>query len=417
MQPAQRVETRQSPNSRRRAFSTRKRRAGWAVLAMLSIVLLVGGIYGWQVISALVHLEQAAVVPLPPSTVSTTQSGQPVVSLPSTAALMGDSEPDFGADYTDQASAEASPVAESTPAGDAPANEHLSRLEVAQTLVEASMDNGDPGKSSIWEGRDSLLIMVLGVDRRPDGGDQNADVIIIARLDLIDKTLTGVSIPRDLLVEIPGEGEGKINGAYNAGVLNNPDDPAAGVAKVRDTLESLFGLRIDGYVLVDFSGFESIVDALGGIDVVVPYEIVDTKYPTEDYGEQTITFAAGPQHMDGDQALKYVRTRHADSDDARRQRQIDVIGAILKQGRSLSSITRADDLIVSAAETIQTSFTLEEQLTLARLAMQMSPDNVAITTLAEPLLQADWTDDGAWVYTADPQELFDFVQAHLYPQS
>ena len=242
-------------------------------------------------------------------------------------------------------------------------------------------------------------------------------MIIVARLDLNAKTLTGVSIPRDLLVEIPGEGEGKINGAYNDGALANPDDPVAGVAKVRDTLESLFGRRIDGYVLIDFAGFENIVDALGGIDVTVPYEIVDTKYPTEDYGEETITFTAGPQHMDGDQALKYVRTRHADSDDARRQRQIDVISAILKQGRSLSSIARADDLIISASEAIQTSFSLEEQLTLARLAMQMSPDNVSIVTLSEPLLQSGWTEDGVWVYTADPGALYEFVQDALSPPS
>ena len=279
----------------------------------------------------------------------------------------------------------------------------------------AGMTNGDPGLSSVWEGRDSLLIMVLGVDRRADGGDQNADVIILARLDLVNKTLSGVSFPRDLLVDIPGVGEGKINGAYNAGVLENPDDPAAGVARVRDTLEGLLGLRIDGYVMIDFSGFESVVDALGGVDVVVPYEIVDTKYPTENYGEQTITFEAGPQHMNGDQALKYVRTRHADSDDARRQRQIDVIKAILGQGKSLSSIAHVDELIVSAADALQTSFELEEQLTLVRLAMQMSPESVSIVTMEEPLLESGWTEDGAWVYTADPEEVVAFVQSALFP--
>ncbi len=398
---------------RRRAFATRKRRAGWVVGTILTIALLIGAAYGWQVISALVHLEQAAVVPLPPSTVTETTTGQPVVSLPSTAALLADSQTDFNGSVASPLPTVALPPT-TVPATGTAESESLSRLEVAQALVEASITNGDPGTSSIWEGRDSLLIMVLGVDRRPDGGDQNADVIIVARLDLIDKTLTGVSIPRDLLVEIPGVGQGKINGAYNSGVQDAPDDPVAGVAMVRDTLESLFGLRIDGYVLVDFAGFENIVDALGGINIDVPYEIVDTKYPTEDYGEETITFAAGPQHMDGDAALKYVRTRHADSDDARRQRQIDVISAILTEGRSLSSIARADELIVTASEAIQTSFSLEEQLTLARLAMQMSPASVSIVTLAEPLLASGWTEDGAWVYTADPDELYAFVHDALF---
>ncbi|MGD9711806.1 MAG: LCP family protein [Thermomicrobiales bacterium] len=390
----------------------------------LLIVLIAGGAYGWQVISAVMHLEQASVVPLPPSTIQTVPVDEREGAVQSSAGLVGDSQTDFGVPEiaaADEASdfdlAEVTgsrpPDAEESSAHE----EDLSRLEVARALVEASMASGDPGLSTIWEDRDSLLIMVVGVDRREDGGDQNADVIILARLDLVNKTLTGVSFPRDLLVEIPGAGPAKINGSYNAGVLENPDDPAAGVAKVRDTLETMLGLRIDGYVLIDFSGFESIVDALGGIDVVVPYEITDTEYPTEDYGVQTVHFDAGPLHMDGDQALKYVRTRHADSDDARRQRQIDVIVAILKQGRSLSSIARADDLIVSASDALQTSFGLEEQLTLARLAMHMSPDQVSIVTMAEPLLESGWSEDGAWVYTADPAEVVSFVRESLFPDS
>jgi LCP family protein required for cell wall assembly len=275
------------------------------------------------------------------------------------------------------------------------------------------MADGDPGLSEVWEGRESLNILVLGVDRRPDGGDQNADVIVIAQLDLVSHTLTGVSIPRDLLVTIPGAGDGKINESYNQGVLNSPDDPVAGVARVRDTVESTFGVRIDGYVLVDFSGFEEIVDALGGIEVEVPYAIVDNEYPTEDYGTEEIRFEPGLQHMNGELALKYVRTRNADSDDARRERQIDVIVSILQQGKSFSSIANADELIVTAGDAIQTSFSLEEQLTLARLARMMTPEQVSIVTLGEPLLISGWTDAGQWVYTADPDELRRFVQQAL----
>jgi len=182
---------------------------------------------------------------------------------------------------------------------------------------------------------------------------------------------------------------------------------------VRDTVEATFGVRIDGYVLVDFSGFEKIVDALGGIEVEVPYEIVDNDYPTEDYGTEVIRFDQGFEHMDGDRSLKYVRTRHADSDDARRERQIDVIVSILERGKSFSSITNADELIVTAGEAIQTSFTLEEQLTLARLARMMSADQVSIVTLEEPLLAAGWTTDGRWVYTADRLELRQFVRQAL----
>lgn len=284
-----------------------------------------------------------------------------------------------------------------------------SELDVARQLVDAGIGGGDPGDSDIWEGKTSLTILVLGVDRRADGGDQNADVIIIARLDLVNHRLAGVSLPRDLLVDIPGVGEDKINGSYNHGVLASPDDPVAGVAKVRDTVEALFGIPIDGYVLVDFSGFSDVVDAMGGIVVDVPYELTDNEYPTEDYGIQTIHFEAGVQEMDGEQALIYVRTRHADSDDARRVRQLDVIRAIFSKGKSIESIANADEIILSAGKAIQTSFDLEEQLTLARIAYQMSDRDIQLVTLGEPILESGWSDDGLWIYTGDPEAIKAFV--------
>ena len=276
-------------------------------------------------------------------------------------------------------------------------------------MVDAGIGGGDPGRSEIWGGKTELNILVLGVDKRADGGDQNADVIIITRLDLVNHRLAGVSLPRDLEVEIPEVGPGKINGAYNDGVVASPDDPVAGVAKLRDTIESLFGLRIDGYVLVDFSGFSDVVEAMGGITVDVPYEIVDNEYPTEDYGIEMIHFDAGIQDMDGEEALIYVRTRHADSDDARRQRQLDVIRAIFRQGKSIESITNADQIILSAGGAIQTSFDLEQQLTLARIAFEMDDGDIRLTTLGEPLLQSSWSEEGLWIYTGDPAAIEAFV--------
>jgi LCP family protein required for cell wall assembly len=409
-----------------RLFSTRKRRAGFVLASLLVVVLTVAGVQGWRVVTAIMKVEQAAVVPLPASPRFDPEGSSENGHAPSTAGLLADSgrsssqlNPSVDSNTSHEQPGDSDDGQDANRAGNAgnpPEDEQYespSRLEVAQSLVEASMANGDPGLSDVWEDRESLNILVLGVDRRPEGGDQNADVIVIAQLDLVSHTLTGVSIPRDLLVNIPGAGEGKINESYNQGVLDSPEDPVAGVARVRDTVESTFGVRIDGYVLVDFSGFEEIVDALGGIEVEVPYVIVDNEYPTEDYGTEEIRFEPGVQHMNGEQALKYVRTRNADSDDARRERQIDVIVSILQQGKSFSSIANADELIVTAGDAIQTSFTLEEQLTLARLARMMTPEQVSIVTLEEPLLTSGWTDAGQWVYTADPDQLRQFVQQSL----
>jgi LCP family protein required for cell wall assembly len=282
-------------------------------------------------------------------------------------------------------------------------------------VLGTGIDTGDPGRSSVWNGKTSVNILVVGIDRRPDGGDQNADVIIIAHLDLISKRVAAVSVPRDLLVTVPGIGQDKINSAYNYGVKDDPKNEVAGVAKVRDTVEDVFGVPIDGYVLVDFSGFSDVVDAMGGITVDVPYEIVDNEYPTEDYGVTSIHFDPGVQDMDGVQALIYVRTRHADCDDARRQRQLDVIRAIFAKGKSINSIANADEIILSAGGAMQTSFDLEEQLTLARIAYEMSDSDIKLTTLGEPLLQAAWSEDGRWIYTGDPDQIKTFVLDAIDP--
>lgn len=398
-----------TPSSRFGFLSNRRRKVAAGLIVLLAIVTLIMAIQSWRVLSAIVDVEHSSVVPLPPSDFALS------TATVASNEIAPTTEPDVAGAASTQIDTGITPTAIPPTATTEPAAtptdepEPPSQLDVARQLVDAGINGGDPGSSDIWDGKTELNILVLGVDKRADGGDQNADVIIIAHLDLVNHKLSGVSLPRDLEVEIPGIGPDKINGAYNYGVLASPDDPVAGVAKVRDTIESLFGIPIDGYVLVDFSGFSDVVDAMGGITVDVPYEIVDNEYPTEDYGIQTIHFDPGVQKMDGEQALIYVRTRHADSDDARRQRQLDVIRAIFEQGKSIESITNADEVILSAGGAMQTSFDLEEQLTLARIAYQMSDSDIHLTTLGEPLLQAGWSDDGRWIYTGDPEEIKAFV--------
>lgn len=395
------------PPSRFGILHNRRRKAAAAALVLLSLLTLVLAIQSWRVLSAIVDAEQAAVVPLPPSNVALATPSTAAPTETTVPAVVSTNSP--GDPTPTEASSTATALPSPTETSEPEKPDTPSKLEVAQQLVDAGMNGGDPGSSDIWEGKSGLNILVLGVDKRADGGDQNADVIIIAHLDLVNHRLSGVSLPRDLLVEIPGVGEDKINGSYNYGVLASPDDPVAGVAKVRDTVESVFGIPIDGYVLIDFDGFSDVVDAMGGITVDVPYEILDNEYPTEDYGVTTIHFDPGVQDMTGEQALIYVRTRHADSDDARRERQLDVIRSIFEQGKSVESIANADEIILSAGGAIQTSFDLEEQLTLARIAFEMQDGDVQLTTLGEPVLVAGWSDDGRWIYTGDPEEIKAFV--------
>jgi LCP family protein required for cell wall assembly len=430
--PAQRANQPPAANRPPQPHKTLGRRRVVLGLSLVALVLLGAIAYqGWKVVEAVVQAERSAVIPWPTRAASVAQvttstpTAAPTKSTTQTpaggvigGAVQTATIPAFAPTSTQSVPTptpkEVAAVATLTPTPAlAQGSDDTSHLSVVRDILGAGTQGGDPGQSDVWGGRTSLNILVAGVDRRPEGGDQNADVLIIAHVDLINKRVAAVSIPRDLLVEIPGIGPDKINGSYNYGVKATPDDPVAGVAKVRDTIESVFGIPLDGYVLIDFNGFKDVVDSVGGVDVDVPYEIIDDQYPTEDYGTEVVKFEQGMQHMDGEQALKYVRTRHADSDDARRTRQYQVLLSLFDKGKSFSSVTRADELIVALGKSVQTSFPLEQQLLLARVGMQTDRANIRLSVLGPPLLQPGYAADGKWVYTGDMTAIVTFIQDSL----
>ena len=172
-----------------------------------------------------------------------------------------------------------------------------------------------------------LTLLLLGVDRRSDeSGPARSDSMILAGFRPDAGRAALLSIPRDLWVTIPGVGDQRINAAMVFG--NDPANPAAAPQLAVDTVEQAFRRPVDRYVVLDFQTFVRLVDALGGIEIDVPEAIVDTEYPTPDYGVTTIRFDPGPQVLNGEQALVYARTRHDDSDFGRSERQQQVIRAI-----------------------------------------------------------------------------------------
>lgn len=288
-----------------------------------------------------------------------------------------------------------------------------SQFDVAKGVFSAGtgIHAGDPAE--IWPDQEAITILVLGVDTRPDGNEMNADVIILARLNMKDHTLYSVSIPRDLYVDIPGHGKDKINAAYHYGVEEDPDSRVGGVSKMRDTIEQNFDVKIDDYVLIDFEGFKNVVDAVGGVDINVPTTIEDVDYPTEDYGTKTVTFRQGMMHMDGETALAYARTRHSDSDDQRRERQMLVLRALFDKGNDLGTITKVAPLIRALGDAAQTSFTWEQQLALANVALNMSDANIHMLNLGEPYITPGTADDGAWIYVGDIPAISQYINQVL----
>jgi LCP family protein required for cell wall assembly len=188
---------------------------------------------------------------------------------------------------------------------------------------------------------------------------------MVVRIEPANRRVALLSIPRDLVVEIPGYGYGRINSATVYGEQN----PALGGAELaRRTVSNLLGVPINYIVWADFAGFAAAVDAIGGIEVELPQPIYDPAYPTMDYGITTVYFPAGKQWLNGDQALILSRTRHADSAYAREARQQMIVMAIAQRIREHDAVRQVElaALVTSALRPhIRTDLSADDLLGLA----------------------------------------------------
>jgi LCP family protein required for cell wall assembly len=153
---------------------------------------------------------------------------------------------------------------------------------------------------------DALNVLVVGTDRRSDvpttgtdaraaswvPGAQRSDALMILHIAADRRSAAIISIPRDTWVTVPGYGMHKINAAFSF----------AGPSLTIATVELLTDVRIDHLAVIDWSGFEALIDAVGGITVTVPATVTDSV--------RDITWAAGEHRLNGEQALDYVSQRH-----------------------------------------------------------------------------------------------------------
>lgn len=173
-------------------------------------------------------------------------------------------------------------------------------------------------------------MVVLGIDARPgEGYLTRTDSIMLLNISPSEMAVTLLSIPRDVFIEVPGYGTQRIN---TVNVLGEQDNPGTGGPDlIKASLETSFGIGVDNYVRLNFDAFVALIDAVGGIDVDVPQTVIDDAYPTLDGGTIAIRFDPGVEHMDGERALQYARTRHQDDDFRRAERQQQVVDALLKK--------------------------------------------------------------------------------------
>jgi len=242
-------------------------------------------------------------------------------------------------------------------------------------------------------------ILVLGTDKRENDPDHYArsDTLLLANVDTISRTVGVMSIPRDLVMDVPGYGKNKVNAAYLFGEYYQLE--GGGQALAVQTISQFFNTPIDYYVAINFDGFRKVVDTVGGIDVDVPYSLDDYNYPSDDegdpFGEIHVHFDEGRQHMDGKTALRYARTRHADNDFARSRRQLQIILAVRQKAMSLNLIPVLPNLIDDLGGMVQPNIPFDQQIGLAQLGYNIDASNIYTASIDGTMIQPETLPDGS----------------------
>jgi LCP family protein required for cell wall assembly len=274
-------------------------------------------------------------------------------------------------------------------------------------------------------------ILLLGVGGEGHDGAHLTDTMIVASIDHKNNTVPMLSIPRDMFVENEVVGWGsRLNGVYEF-VLESSGSHEKAMDELQGEIEDMLGIEIHYYAMVDFQGFEDIVDAVGGIDVNLETALDDPYYPAPDGSYETfdpLYIPAGDQELDGETALKYVRSRKTTSDFDRALRQQQVITAIKDKALSLGFLlnpVKISNTFSAISDNFTSNLTVNEILNLASLADDFSSDSLiseVVNDLAYEKAGFLFTPDredynGAFVlvpYAGTYEELHMFAQLFFY---
>lgn len=256
--------------------------------------------------------------------------------------------------------------------------------QIKRINIDRYLDDSVTRTDAIGDSYDghALNILVLGTDTRSgannvdgsDGSDDTAvarsDTAMIMHVSADRSRVEVVSIPRDLLVDIPKcktyddtesapQSDTMFNNAFATGAGTGTDATALaiGAACSINTVEKMTGVNIDEFMVVDFHGLETMVDALGGVNLYVSEEIDDPDYTQ-------LHLSVGCQHLNGTDGLKYARARHGygnGSDIGRIQHQQNLMGAMIRTAQSKNILSNANELY-SFARTALGALTTSEKM-------------------------------------------------------
>jgi polyisoprenyl-teichoic acid--peptidoglycan teichoic acid transferase len=230
------------------------------------------------------------------------------------------------------------------------------------SAVETMHEPTDRGKSDKrseevkFQERDPFSVLLMGVDER-ENDKGRSDTMIVLTVNPDTKSVKMLSIPRDTLTDIVGYGtRDKINHAYAFG----------GVEMAMDTVEEMLDIPIDYYVQINMEGFEDIVNAVGGITVNN-----DLSFEAGGY-----SFPEGQVDLNGKKALAYTRMRYDDprGDFGRQNRQRQIIQGIIREGASVSSLWKFDDIFDALGSNVKTNIKFKEMVDIQKHYKDASKD-------------------------------------------
>lgn len=229
----------------------------------------------------------------------------------------------------------------------------VGKYERNVTRVEGVIDEQATDRPTVPADVEAQNWLVVGSDSRAENGTsgsgakdrlwkpgmQRTDTMMLVHLSGDGQHITVTSIPRDTWVDIPGHGKAKVNAAFSYG----------GPPLLVRTVEKLTKVRIDHYAAIDFAGFKAMTDAVGGVDVTIPRTVKDP------YNDRV--WKKGRHHLDGEEALDYVRQRHGlpNGDLDRIRRQQGFLLALLEKARSRDVLTdprRLDRLLEATSKSV-----------------------------------------------------------------
>ncbi len=283
-----------------------------------------------------------------------------------------------------------------------------------------STTTSEPAGPALWDGLDRLNVLLLGGDAGAGRTGIRTDTMIVVSIDPESGDVAMFGIPRNWSqVPLP-DGMGVwdchcfprlLNDLYIAGSEYPDAFPGPGTPEenaIKAGIGELLGIPIHYYALVTLDGFIGIVDALGGVDIDVPFRIVDETYPHEDgVSTEYIDILPGPQHFNGHLALAYVRARRHADDYARMGRQRCVLDAVLEQSDPAELLLAYPRIAGVLEDTLQTDIPLSRIPDLIDLLPVVDLDSIVSVRFIPPTYLAEVTDEGRQVPDVD------LIQEHV----